>query len=140
MTAQTISLDLPEQLYRRLAETADSTRRSLDEVILQSIRVGLPPSVDHFPEPIRTDLHTLDQLSDATLWRIAQNELADKQVSVYEELLEQNQHNGLSPAEQIQLAHLREEADLIMFRSAYAYTLLKWRGHRIPTAAEMQMP
>lgn len=140
MPTQTISLKVPDQLYKKLAEAADASKRTLDEVILQSIRVGLPPNIDNFPDELRANLHALDQESDATLWRIARSELAEEKTVIYEELLARNQDNQLSATERTQLAELRAAADTIMFRSSYAYALLKWRGHRIPGAAEMQMP
>jgi hypothetical protein len=33
---------------------------------------------------------------------------------------------------------LRQKADQLMLRKAYAYVLLKWRGHRLPTLAELE--
>lgn len=140
MTTQTVSLELPEQLYQQLTEASAASKRPLGEIILQSIRVGLPPNIDHLPEPLRSDLHALDQLSDVALWHMAGSELDDRRAALYEELLERNQDGALAVIERNQLTHLREEADLIMLRSSYAYALLKWRGHRIPTAAEMQVP
>jgi hypothetical protein len=71
------------------------------------------------------------------LWQIAQADLPDEKAVLYESLLERNQNDELQPAEQEALETLREETDLLMLRRAYAYTLLKWRGYRIPALSEL---
>ncbi len=140
MTVQAINLQLPTNLYQRLVEAAEASQQPLNEVVLQSIRVGLPPSLTHVPERFRDDLRSLNQLSDKLLWQIARQDLADDKAELYERLLAKNQQGDLKADEQLTLNILREEADLLMLRRSYAYTLLKWRGHRIPTLEELQMP
>jgi hypothetical protein len=140
MTGQAITVHLPDRLYQRLAETADASQQSLDIVVLQSISSGLPPSLDQVPERFRADLRALNRLSDETLWQIARSDLDDDKAALYEALLEQNQHRELKEADQARLSTLREEADLLMLRRSFAYALLKWRGHRIPTLSELQNP
>ena len=138
MTSQVITLHLPDHLYRRLTEAADASRQPLDHVVLQSIRIGLPPSLDRVPERFRADLQALDRVSDEMLWRIARSDLDDDKATLYETLLEKNQRGELGREDQARLDTLREEADLLMLRRSYAYALLKWRGHRIPTLGELQ--
>ena len=138
MTSQTITLYLPDHLYRRLREAANASQQPLDHVVLQSIRVGLPPSLDRVPERFRVDLQTLDRLSDEMLWQMARSDLEDDKASLYETLLERNWRGKLSQEDQARLDTLREEADLLMLRRSYAYALLKWRGHHIPTLSELR--
>ncbi len=140
MTAQAVHLHVPAHLYRRLAEAADAAQQPLEQVTLQSIRAGLPPGMERVPEQFRADLWTLHGLSDELLWRVARSELENDKVTLYETLLEKNRQGVLSEAEQPRLDTLRREADLLVLRRSYAYALLKWRGHRIPTLAELQVP
>ncbi len=140
MTTQAVHLHVPAHLYQRLAEAANAAQQSLEQVALQSIRAGLPPSMEHVPEQFRADLRTLHGLSDELLWRVTRSELESAKVTLYETLLEKNQRGALSEADQSQLNTLRQEADLLTLRRSYAYALLKWRGHRIPTLAELQSP
>jgi hypothetical protein len=140
MTVQAVHLHVPAHLYQQLAEAADAAQQPLEQVALQSIRVGLPPSLERVPEQFRADLRTLHGLSDELLWRVARSELENDKVTLYETLLEKNQRGVLSEADQTRLDTLRREADLLMLRRSYAYALLKWRGHRIPTLAELQVP
>lgn len=138
--AQSLTVSLPEAIYQQLLEVARTTRQSLEAVVVQSIRAGAPPDLAKVPERFRADLRALDSLDTAVLWRVAQAELEPAKVARYEELLAQNQRGVLSSAEQAQLDCLRDEADLLMLRRAYAYALLKWRGQRIPTQQDLQMP
>ena len=140
MTVPGITLELPPALYQRLIEVAEASHQSLNDVVLQSIQTGLPPSLEHVPERFRADLVALNQLNDDVLWDVAALDLADDKAALYEELLDKNQQGQLEASEQALLDTLREEADLFMLRRAYAYALLKWRGHRIPTVADMQTP
>ncbi|MEZ4511932.1 MAG: hypothetical protein R3C62_08650 [Chloroflexota bacterium] len=73
MLAETITLKIPEFLYRRLQNTAQSTRRSLDEVIIHALQIGSPPVWDDVPAEFQTDLAVMDRLGDDTLWQIARS-------------------------------------------------------------------
>jgi hypothetical protein len=53
-------------------------------------------------------------------------------------LLEKNRQGTLSEEEQTSLERLRSMADRLMLRKAYAYVLLKWRGHRLPSLASLE--
>lgn len=131
-----ITLHLPDQLYQRLSEAADASQQSLDHIVLQSIRVGLPPSLDRIPQRFQAALRAMDQLSDDVLWQIARSDLDDDKAASYEILLEKNQRGKLDQGDQARLDILRKEADLLMLRRSCAYALLKWRGHRIPPLGE----
>ncbi|MEA3341271.1 MAG: hypothetical protein U9R15_15005 [Chloroflexota bacterium] len=140
MPEQAITLHLPGHLYRQLGQAADVLRQTLDDVALQSIRAGLPPSLDRLPERFRADVRALGRLSDEVLWQVAHSDIDDDKAATYESLLEQNQHGELGKTDRARLNILREEADLLMLRRSYAYALLKWRGHHIPTFDKLPRP
>ncbi len=140
MAVQPINLQLPAALHQRLVEVADASQQSLAEVIIQSIQTGLPPGLEHIPERFQYNLRTLNQLSDEMLWEISTHDLTDDKVQFYEQLLVKNQQGLLTENEQHTLGTLREESDLLMLRRAYATGVLKWRGHSIPTLADLQTP
>jgi len=140
MTVQGINLELPSALYQRLVEAAEASQQSLTEVVIQSIQTGLPPSLAQVPDRFRDDLRALNRFGDDVLWNVAVSDLAGDKVELYEQLLVKSQQEQLEEDEQHLLATLREEADLLMLRRAYAAALLKWRGHRIPTLADIQTP
>jgi hypothetical protein len=136
MAEQTITVQLPEQIYRRLMEKAHTSHQGLDEVVMQTIRAGMPPSLELVPARFRADLEALDQMSDEMLWQIGRADLDQTKVVLYQTLLRKNQRDELTNEEQDTLTALREEADLLMLRRAYAFALLNWRGHRIPILSQ----
>ena len=56
------------------------------------------------------------------------------------ELLRQNGENQITAAEREELSDLRQAADWLMLRKAYAWSILRWRGARIPALEELSVP
>ncbi len=129
MLAETVTLQLPETLYRRLANTARATKRSLEEVILHALRVGSPPAWDDAPPEFQTDLAAMDHLDDEALWKIVRSHKLPAEMERYDLLLKRNQSSALTETERLELIGLRTEADRFMLRKAHAAVLLRWRGH-----------
>jgi hypothetical protein len=119
-------------MYQPLLEAARAAEQPLEDVVMQSIRVGLPPDLSKVPARFRIDLRALNCLDTPVLRHVAHTALDAAKAMRYEALLVKNQREALSDEEQVQLDRLREEADLLMLRRAYAYALLKWRGQRLP--------
>ncbi len=130
MTA-TITLEIPEHIHTRLVNTAEATRRPLNEIILRVLQVGSPPNWDDMPSEFQADLAALDRLDDGALWQIARSQKTDAELERYDELLERNQNASLTEAEKAKLTALRKEADCFMLRKAQATVLLRWRGHSL---------
>ncbi|MBU0512458.1 MAG: hypothetical protein KKD28_06985 [Chloroflexi bacterium] len=132
MLAETVTLQLPEMLYLRLANNARVTKRSLEDVMLHALRVGSPPRWDDVPAEFQADLAGMDYLDDNTLWGIARSHKTQADMARYDELLEKNKQGELNETERLELTNLRIEADRFMLRKAHAAVLLRWRGHSIP--------
>lgn len=128
MANPTITLEIPENLYQRLVNTANALGRSLDEILLRALTVGSPPDWHDVPEEFQRELAALDRLDNPSLWQIAQSQKASIEMERYTLLLEKKQEEGLSDLEQSELKRLRYEADLFMLRKAQAKVLLRWRG------------
>lgn len=114
MDEHQISLTLPDNIYQRLQEIATAASTSLEEVLLRTITTGLPPSLSKVPHAFHNDLLGLNRLDDQDLWRVVTGELA--------------YGKALSPEQR--------QADFVSLRRAYAFALLKWRGHPMPEPAE----
>jgi hypothetical protein len=56
------------------------------------------------------------------------------------QLLEKNQAGVISPEEQNELTKLRLKADRLMLQKAYAWSVLRWKGHRLPPLKELAVP
>lgn len=132
MAVQTITLDLPEDIYRRLQHAAKATRQPLEDVVFQTIRGNLPPSVEDLPPELQGELVPLLDLNDQTLWSIVEEPLPPDQWRRHEQLLRKNQSGRLTNAELQELARLRAATDRFVFRRSYALALLKWRGYTLP--------
>lgn len=138
MTAQTMAIEIPQSLYRRLERLAELSHRPLENVVVQTLNAGVPPLPDDLPIEMRDDLLTLEMLDDEALWEVARSVVSPKQQEEHFRLLEKNQSGKLALSEQSKLAQFRLEADQLMLRKAYAYTLLKWRGYRLPSLADLE--
>jgi hypothetical protein len=132
MTLQTVTVNLPQVLYRRLERAAQATNQPLDAVLLQSIRGNIPPSLDDVPADMRGDLRQLLKLNDDDLWAVASASIDAKQWRRHQRLLRKNTTGVLSEREQRELENLRGATDRQVMRRSFAVALLKWRGHTLP--------
>lgn len=127
-----VTLQIPERLYQRLAATATATQQPIESVMLRALQVGSPPAWDDVPEEFQADLAVLDRLSDDDLWSIAQGQKTRSEMERYEHLLEANQERELTEGERLELTALRMEADRFMLKKAQAAAILRWRGRNVP--------
>ena len=138
VTVQTIAIQMPQPLYRRLERLAELTHRSLENVVVRTLYSSIPPLPDDLPDEMRSDLLALEDLDDDALWQVARSEVGLEQQEQISLLLEKNRLGIITESEYATLAQLRREANQLMLRKAYAYVLLKWRGYRLPTLAELE--
>lgn len=110
MTGYEISLTLPADIYDSLYRVARASGWSLEDVLLRTLRNGMPPSLKKIPEHLHGVLLVLNAEDDQSLWDIL---------------------SGRSDPPDSPDDELNEEDFVAMWR-AYAFALLKWRGHPIP--------
>jgi len=132
MTRETVTLHVPEQLFIRLRQAAEATRRPLNDVILRSLEIGSPPRWDDAPPEFQADLAALDRLDDETLWLIARSQADDTEMARYQQLLDMNANDEVSAHGRDELECLRNRYDSQMLQKAQAVALLRWRGHQVP--------
>ncbi len=132
MAFQTVTLRLPEDIYWRLQRAAQTIQRSLEDVMFQTIRGNLPPTMDDLPADLQDKLVVLSTLNDDALWKIAREPLPPDQWRRHQRLLHKNEDSTLTSAEGEELARLRAVTDRFVLRRSYALALLKWRGHTLP--------
>jgi hypothetical protein len=128
---ETVVLKIPEALYQRLVIAAGATRLSLEDIILQALQIGSPPTWDDVPDEFQADLASLDRLDDQALWQVSQSHKSQSEQERYEFLLDKQQDGELDASEKLELNTLRREADLFMLRKAQSVAILKWRGKSI---------
>ncbi|ETW92467.1 MAG: hypothetical protein ETSY1_43500 [Candidatus Entotheonella factor] len=133
MTVQTIHIQLPDEMYQRFWQVAHATNQPLEEVVLQTIRGNLPPSLDDLDPKLHSIIADLQQLSDDRLWTIAKEEGPPELWHRHQELLQKAHDDDLTASEMQELETLREATDRQIIRRSYALALLKWHGHTLPT-------
>lgn len=137
MTTQRVTIELPEPVFRQLTRIAEATQQSVEVLAAQSVVSNLPPSVDNASAEMQPDLLKMQSLSIEELLEIANAKVEASQHERHIELLEKNQEGSLTSEERQELTDLRLVADLLMLRKAYAWSVLRWRTHRIPPLKEL---
>lgn len=137
MSEATVAIHMPEPLYQRLQRLAALTQRPLESLVLQALDANIPPLLEEMPEHIRADLAALETLDDVALRQVAHGSWSAEQSARYSVLLAKERAGTLTSAEQETLEELYHEANSQMLRKAYANALLKWRGHQLPTLAQL---
>lgn len=135
-----ITIELPATLFNILEQTARLTHQPIAVLAQQSIIGNLPPMVsNNLPAGLQTDLLAMQQWSIDQLLATAHSQLPHDQQHRHLALLEKQQETPLTPAEHQELANLRLSADWLMVRKAYAWAVLRWRGHRIPALTDIPL-
>jgi hypothetical protein len=140
MHSQQITIELPESILRQLTLLAEATHQSVEALVSQSVLSNLPPATDTAPPEMLQELLMMQTLSIEDLKAISQLQVEPSQHARHTELLQKNADDQLMPDERQELTTLREAADQLMLRKAYAWSLLRWRGQRIPSLAELRLP
>jgi hypothetical protein len=137
MDNHSVTIELPDDVFQRLSQLAEAMNRPVAEVVAQSFVGIFPPEIDLASSELRPELLKMQFLSDAELLLIAQAVVTAEQQSYHEDLLAKNAANSLSDDEQAELVRLRSMIDRQMLCKAHAWSILRWRGHRVPTLAEI---
>lgn len=140
MTTQRVTIELPEPVFRQLMRLAEATHQPIEAIVAQSVMSNLPPSADNAPPELQSELLRMQDLSTEALLGIAQAQAEPSHHNRHTELLSRNAEGLLTLEEQQELSALRQASDLLMLRKAYAWSLLRWRGQRIPALKEMPVP
>lgn len=135
--SQTITLELPDRFLLPLQRTAKATNSQIETLLLKALQNSLPP-LENLPDDIFNDLTSLETLSNEKLLKVLRENVPAKIQKQISDLLIKNNSFQLTDSEKSTLANLQKKADLVMLRKARAAVLLRFRGHRIPTLAELE--
>lgn len=134
-----LTIELAEPVYRQLARTAALTQQSAEVIAAQSVSGNLPPSAETAPVDVQPELLAMQPLSNDELLVVANSSIASDQQRRHLQLLEKNSAATITAEERRELSQLRDEADRLMLRKAYAWAILRWRGHRMPAFADLTL-
>jgi hypothetical protein len=131
---------LPDETLQRYQQGATAARKLLEEFLVERLTEAIPPLADDLPSPLREELKMLEALDDETLWQVAQSQLSPAHQRLYRRLFTKNSRGTITDREKETLHALGEVARLLTLKTAHAYMLLNWRGHRVPSPQELQRP
>ena len=139
MATQKVTVELPQAIFQQLARIANATQQPLEVLVAQSIVSNLPPTPDNAPVEIQEELLQMQIWDDKELLAIANSQITSEQQKRHRELLEKNSTvEELNKSERQELSELRIKADRLMLQKAYAWSVLRWRGHK-PNLNEMPL-
>jgi hypothetical protein len=133
---QTITLTLPDNVLQPVQRVAQATQQSVEELLVTALQAALP-TLEGLPPDLIQHLVALESLDDQALWRVMLETVPLDQQHRLHDLLIRNQASVLTESEHEQLAVLQQQTDLVMLRKARAAVLLRFRGRRVPTLAEL---
>ena len=134
--SQNVTLTLPDSVFQPIQRTARATNQRIEELLLHALQASLPP-LEGLPDDVVENLTALETLNDQSLWQVMGETVPAALQRELSELLERQQSASLTVAERERLTMLQQQADLVMLRKARAAVLLRFRGKRIPTPAEL---
>lgn len=129
MSNQTITIDLPQQLYQQATERATRAHLSVEDELITTVAAAY--SREEIPSATRTALAQLEFLDNAELWRAAQLQVLPEVHERMEILLEKRQIAGLTVAEKAESEQLVQHTEYVMLVRAKAAALLRSRGHDV---------
>jgi len=130
MALQTVTVHLPEMLYRQVARRAQRMRRSVEDELVEVVSTAMP-TMEALPSDIVDDLEQLTYLTDAEMWEAARTTLPRQNSERMQALVLKRQGVRLTAIEERELKRLTHLADRAMLVRAQAAVLLKERGHNI---------
>ena len=137
MSAQQITLSLPEGLYEQLQGVAERSRRSLDDLLVEVV-AAVTPALGAAPSGMRSSLAQMAYLNDAALWQAARSTMAPEQRTRLQALHDKQQRAGLDADEQVEEQALLTLYDETLLVRAQAAVLLKQRGYDVANPEQLQ--
>ena len=137
--AESITVQLPQEALQRFRRGAGAAGKPLAEFLAERLMDAVPPLPEDIPPSLREELDALEQSDEATLREIAESRLPAGRQRLYSRLLTRNSAGTITAGERRKLEALGEEARWLTLKKAHAYLLLKWRGHAIPSAHELEI-
>jgi plasmid stability protein len=130
MPVQTMTLEVPEEIYHRLEQRAQKTKRTVEAEVLDVLAAAVPAS-DQLSADLTEAISSLVLLDDEALWRAARSRLSVEVSEQLEELRLRQNIDGLTEAERQCLSNLTGQYERNMLIRAQAAALLHQRGRDV---------
>lgn len=114
-----------------------NSRQSIESLVAQSVVSHLLPMMETASPEMQRELLNLQTLSIEDLLSIANSQIDPTMHQQHVERLDTNQAGTLTAAKQETLIEYQDLCDRLMLRKAYAWSVLRWRGHSIPAIKDL---
>lgn len=128
MAEQPITLNVPEHVYERAKQLAESTHQPVEDVFLQELETAFLPKL---PPDEEAELASLKNLSDDALWTIAREQMAAPLQERMQVLMDKNSLGTITQEEYQELEALVDRGQRLMLRKSEAAALLTERGYKV---------
>ena len=137
MTAQTLTIEIPGNLFRLLKQKAEFMHRPVEELVVQTLAVAASPAPDLPPE-LALELEAMLNFSDDALWAATKPSISATERARLEQLNALAGERKLSEAEQKEQNQLLAAWQRSLARRAKAFAILQLRGHPLPSEDELR--
>lgn len=137
MTAQSLTLRIPGELYEQIKQRAAARERSVEEETLDLLAAAVPAE-EALPDDLAAAIAELDLADDAVLRDAAQSHLAPAAATELESLHLKQQQGALTDDERASMHRLVRQYEQAMLVRARAAALLRARGRDVPAPGATQ--
>ena len=130
MTALTVTVELPDHMYRELQSRAAQTQRTIEDKLLAAVAQSMSETSALSADFVAV-LDSLAHLDNDSLWRAARSHLATEAAAELEDLHLKQQREGLTEQESQAEAALIRQYERAMLVRAHAAALLHERGQDV---------
>ncbi len=135
--SSTVSIQVPEALFRRLEHIAEITHRSVEDILISTVSSALSPD-PNLPAEVADELAAMSMFNDDALWAASEASMSRAQQERLRQLNDTVDVRSLTEAETKELEHLLALYDRAVLRRARALALLAHRGYDIAQHDESQ--
>ena len=132
MTVQTLTLNIPGELYQQIREQAKRRQHSIEEESVELLAAALPTG-EALPRELLAAEDDLAFLDDDALWRAAHSHLAQEMSAELESLHFKQGRQELTAVERESMVALTQQYERAMLIRSRAAALLHERGHDVST-------
>ena len=126
MSQQAVTIPLSDEMYEELRHIAETSDRSLEEVVRERLDLLFPQSE---MSPIGMD--DLSHYDDSQLWAVVHRRMRWRESARLHELSQSSKSSALPANEQTELDRLLEQVDRDLLLRSEALRLLKTRGYNV---------
>lgn len=139
MPTQALTVNLPDNLYRQVAQRAERMHSSLEDELIAVVAAALSTTSD-VPVETLDAMAQLVYLNDHELWAAARMVVAPVDNERMQSLLFKRQTDGLTSSEQDEAERLLQRAEHVMLVRAQAMALLRARGYDVSHLIQPRLP